>query len=1390
MAINRSFTAITSEGGLLPSDFLLALLDHKSDIKGLDPVTYGLAPGERIGEQVNRSWNRLKGCWANFQVAIANKLPGEFTTTETRERWLLPIFHELDFGRLVPSRPIEIDGKSYPISHVRGSVPIHLVGTHLDLDRRTPGAVGAAKASPHSLVQQVLNASKDHVWGIISNGYTLRLLRDNVALTRIAYVEWDLQTILDGDLYPEFFLLWLVCHQSRFEVPEDGRPEKCWLEKWKKQAEEKGLRALENLRPGVERAIEAIGTGLVSHKSNQALLTRLSSGQLSTQDLYRQILRIIYRMLFLFVAEDRGLLHPPVPGEESGRGAIEEALKARRRYKQYYSISRLRTLTLHRTGTPHPDLWQIFQLASQKLGTDEGCPEIALPALGGFLWSQEATPDTNNCLLSNRHFLLAAHALAFVRDGNIQRAIDYKNLGSEELGSVYEGLLELHPIVNADSRTFELESSAGHERKTSGSYYTPDSLVQCLLDSALEPVIAETIKGKEGAAAAEALLQLKICDPAVGSGHFLIAAAHRLAKRLAAARTGEEEPSPEAVRSAIRDVIGRCLYGVDINPMAAELCRVSLWLEALEPGKPLSFLDHQIRVGNSLLGATPELIAAGLPDEAFEPIEGDDKKFCSALKKQNKRERVGQRNMLHLMVAESQATYGSIESRTRRMDEAPDDTISEVLKKAEHFHRLVVSPGYRHKQQVADAWCAAFVWRKQAGSPFEALSTDTIRRLEKDPNALDSGQQSEVESISHRYQFFHWYLAFPEVFAKGGFDCVLGNPPWERVKLQEKEWFAERSPEIANAQNAAARKRLIEALTTSDPSLYRQFREDSRKAEGESHLLRHTGRYPLCGRGDINVYTVFAEGMRNLLNEMGRAGCVLPSGIATDDTTKFFFQDVVDKKSLVSLYDFENRLGLFPDVDSRMKFCLFTCGRGLRQSVNSAEFVFFAHTVDDLRDPERRFTLSAEEIELLNPNTRTCPIFRSERDATLSLAVHRRHEVILREQSSNPGSHQIRVTRMFDMNKQRDLFKTGDDLKESGLTFVNGYYVGAGLRYVRLLEGKTFSSFDHRFAVPKIRLQGGIRTGMAIDVSEEQHSNPSFLLETVLYADENNLNIWADSRLTRRYLLGFMNVTSATNHRTSVSAILPDAATDYSIRVVIPTMHDPHHIASLAGLFNSFAYDYLSRQKLQGLNFSDYITYQLAVPKKAVLLNQSQFIIPRVLELSYTAWDIAPFAKDCGWDGPPFKWDEKRRFIIRCELDALFFHFYLPVTKDGQWKPAIIAEGAVKDETPVDLAELKLHFKTPRAAVSYIMDTFPIVRRKEEEKNGEYRTKNEILKIYDAIQESILTGKPYQTHLDPSPGPPLIDLPDWKAGHPKPVGWPSHIHPPKRYEGEQDIKSQ
>ncbi|MFQ5741834.1 MAG: Eco57I restriction-modification methylase domain-containing protein, partial [Acidobacteriota bacterium] len=771
------------------------------------------------------------------------------------------------------------------------------------------------------------------------------------------------------------------------------RPEACWLERWSKAAREQGTRALDQLRDGVENAIRELGGGFLGHPANQALREKLKSGRLSRQDYYRQLLRLVYRLLFLFVAEDRELLLDPAADD-----------RARERYPQYYSTARLRRLAEATRGTRHGDVYRLIRLVMGKLGEVNGCPELGLPALGGFLFSQQALPDLVQAEISNQAFLDTIRALAFTEDQGLLRSVDYKSLGTEEFGSVYESLLELHPEVNIDAGSFEFASAAGHERKTTGSYYTPSSLVHCLLDSALDPVLEEAARKEHPE---QSILSLKVCDPACGSGHFLIAAAHRIARRLAGVRSGEEEPPPEAVRTALRDVIGHCLYGVDVNPMAVELCKVALWMEALEPGKPLSFLDHKIQCGNSLLGTTPALIENGIPDVAFKPIEGDDKSYASSLRKRNKRERGGQTTFWGQMVAESQATFDVLSSRYRNLDELEDSSVVAVREKEERYRGLSESDEYQRAKRVADAWCAAFVWLKQKTAP-EPPTEDLFRRIQSG-SPVPAGTLTEIQRLAARYHFFHWHLAFPDALAvsekahseegmagwAGGFDVVLGNPPWERIKLQEKEWFAPRQPAIASAPNAAARRRMIAGLAQEDRHLLQQFHQARRQAEGASHLVRDSGRFPLCGRGDVNTYSIFAETNRLILSPIGRVGCIVPSGIATDDTTKFFFQDLMESRTLSSLYDFENRRAVFPGVHRSYKFCLLTLTGSRRPARKGADFVFFALSTTDLKEEERHFTLSAQDLELLNPNTRTCPIFRTRRDAELTKSIYRRVPVLI-----------------------------------------------------------------------------------------------------------------------------------------------------------------------------------------------------------------------------------------------------------------------------------------------------------------------------------------------------------------------------------------------------------
>ena len=507
------FTTVRSEGAILPSDLLQRIVSGDKTLDGLEAKSFHLLEGDRINEVINCSWSRLRGAWATFQHGLTQLASDEAATRLTREKFLLPLFQELGYGRLSPAPAIEISGKRYAISHGWHHTPIHLVGYRVDLDRRAIGVGGAAKSSPHSLVQELLNRSEQHLWAFISNGRQLRILRDNASLTRQAYVEFDLEAMMDGEVYADFVLLWLLCHQSRVEVNGEGAGgasseiannrgveketllathyssarslQDCWLERWSQVADSQGTRTLEQLRKGVEVAISTLGQGFLSHPANQKLRRLLQTGVLSSQEYNHQLRRLVYRLLFLFVVEDRGVLLDPAASPE-----------ARERYQRYYSVNRLRSLADRHRGTRHHDLYRGLQVVIQHLGS-EGCPALGLPALGSFLWSDDATPALDDCQLANSALLETVRALAFICDRNGRRPVDYKNLQSRELGSIYESLLELHPQLNIDAGTFQLKTAEGNSRKTTGCYYTPESLVQKLLDTTLEPVLEETIKAAQ-----------------------------------------------------------------------------------------------------------------------------------------------------------------------------------------------------------------------------------------------------------------------------------------------------------------------------------------------------------------------------------------------------------------------------------------------------------------------------------------------------------------------------------------------------------------------------------------------------------------------------------------------------------------------------------------------------------------------------------------------------------------------------------------------------------------------------------------------------------------------------------------------------------------------------
>ena len=644
-----AFEALSIEGGLLSPDWLSRAAQLGAG--GQSEADYRVPKGLNLRDEIGRFWRIAQAHWSDFAAGRAGKADPRLLA----ERFVDALLHDsFGFATLAKAGSVELAERSYPIGFAAlgGRVPVVIAPAGSGLDTLAPAfGDGSRRRSAFGLAQEYINAADGAMWGLASDGLMLRIVRDNASLTRPAWIEADLQRIFTEERYADFAALWLLAHETRFGRADQPVAE-CSLEAWRNAGREEGTRAREHLRRGVEDALIALGQGFLAHPDNQQLRESLQSGTLPTKDYFNQLLRLVYRLIFLLTVEERGVLHPD--------GAEE---KAKALYAAGYSLRRLRERAVKRSAHDRfADLWEATRIVFR--GVAGGEPRLGLPALAG-IFAKAQCPALDAAKLENRALLLAVFKLSWLREDSGLSRVNWRDMGPEELGSVYESLLELVPQITNDGRQFAFATGGetkGNARKTTGSYYTPDSLVQVLLDSALEPVVKSTI-AKHPENPVEALLGLSIVDPACGSGHFLLAAARRLASHVARL-SANGTPSAAEYRHALRQVVGHCIYGVDLNPMAVELCKVSLWMEAVEPGLPLTFLNSHIQHGNALLGTTPELMAKGIPDTAWEHIEGDDKKTASALRKRNKDAAKGQRSLDTLWskssLEEAQAVAGAV----------------------------------------------------------------------------------------------------------------------------------------------------------------------------------------------------------------------------------------------------------------------------------------------------------------------------------------------------------------------------------------------------------------------------------------------------------------------------------------------------------------------------------------------------------------------------------------------------------------------------------------------------------------------------------------------------------------------------------------------------------
>ena len=1312
--------AVHLEGSLFSPDFLDFL--SEKDCPGQRPEDFGFPRGTSLLEEIARIYQDAKFYWQRFREALERLPEDDPATSLTRDRWVIPFLSLLGYELARNPRAYEIDGETFAISHRAGenedAPPVHIAGARQELGRRAPGG---PRLSPHALVQEFLNRT-EHLWGIVTNGLVLRVLRKSPAVRRQAYLEFDLQTLFEADRFEDFVILFRLLHRSRLPKGVDDAPE-CLLEQYHRQSVDLGNRARDRLRDGVLEALKILGNGLLAHPKNERLREKVRTGELPPAKFYQELLRLVYRFLFLLTAEERGILG----GNEL--------------YRRGYSLTRLRRLADNpRFFNEHSDLWLSLRVVWHVLRDPspkaEGKPLASLldlPVLNGELFT--LNPLEEDTFLENRVLLQAVQHLSYFYDpeSRVRRRVNYAFLDVEELGSVYESLLEFQPAIRLEQEPPEFDLLEGTERKSTGSYYTPHELVQELVKSALEPVLSERLRAARTKEEKErAILSLKVIDPATGSGHFLLAAARRLGKELAKVRTGEEEPSPEALREAVRDVITHCLYGVDKNPLAVELCKVALWIEGHTLGKPLTFLDHRIRCGDSLVGVFDlSVLEEGIPEEAYEPAGDDDRAFARRLRDEIRRQR-RERETGFLSLFNPAGVVEKLAQKLAELAELPENTPEEVQRKSARYAELLRDPDLEKLRLACDLWTAAFFARlrpEEASRIPKPLDLQGV--LEKGRAGVKPELLGAVEAMAHRLRFFHWPLEFPEVFAQGGFDVVLCNPPWEIIELEEQEFFAARDKQIAEAPNKAARERLIRELPNRNPALWQEYRQALHDADALRKFLGGSGRFPLTARGRVNFYSVFAELFTALVNDRGRVGVVLPTGIATDATNQQFFRHLVDAGRLVSLYDFENREKLFPAVDSRYKFSLLTLSG---KPVGRGEFAFFLTRTEHLENSQRRFTLAPEDLALLNPNTRTCPVFRTRQDAELTKAVYRRVPVLVNEISGeNPWGVRFKQG-LFNMSTDSHLFRTREELERAGYRRVGNRFMlpspaggrgagGEGL-YLPLYEAKMIWHYDHRFGT-----YAGVASRSDTHLptpTPEDHADPAFVVQPWYWVPaeevQARLGDWK-----RSWLLGFRDVTNATNERTAIFSLLPRVGVGNKIPLLIFDAPNSLFQACLLANTCSIPFDYAARQKIGGTTMNFFYVKQFPVlPPRAYTPEDLGFIVPRVLELVYTAWDIKPFADDVwreagedlrarirrqweenaaetgghrweppdwleaypeihipsapvgttasspsspsplggegGGEGgiplPPFKWDEERRARIRAELDAYYAKLY------------------------------------------------------------------------------------------------------------------------------------
>jgi hypothetical protein len=1268
-------TYLEVRGSLIGSEYIPSIV--RLQAKDQDPRSYQLTG--TLAETVARDYAAASVAWNTLLQVRGKRTPAAVQT------FLLALLREgLGFSSLTACEPVTIEDVIHPVNYsaLGGQVPVIIAST-VAIDERSDELLsGKKRCAAFPALQSYLNAQPTALWGLACDSTTLRLARDNASLSRYAYIETHLPALFEQEGgFARFTALWLLCHQTRFGA--EGTPvDQCPLESWRKAARERGTRARDGMRHQVQEALKALGCGFLEHSDNEELRTALQDGKITLESYYEQLLRVVYRLMALAVLEDRGVV--PTPG---GSESI------RREYWNEYSLRELRKkAVMPGQRSRMVDMWEIHKTVCGRL--DQGHVKLALPRLGGPFAAGRCA-DLDACTLTNERLLDALKQLCYTHDDQVLTPVNWRDMGMEELGSVYESLLELQPQLLDEGRTFALESEGsgkGSKRKSTGSYYTPEVLVQALLDSGLDPLLKVARAAGDRDAQLKATLALRVLDAACGSAHMLIAAAHRIAQQVAELQS-EGAPTPKHHQHALRQVLGQCIFGVDKNPMVIDIIDTGFWMDSIVDGCSAGFFAHHIRCGDSLAGLLDvRVLREGIPDGAYKVLNGDSKAVCRAALQQNREARkrpvVGEDILERDLAALAQDF-----SRLEAMEDITSDGGHRKAEAWQTYQKILGdSPLYR----AAQLYMAAYLCPKGEGDRDAIPTTQDLQdAFSGKPFRLELAPC--LQAVVDLARPLHWSLTFPNVMAQGGFDLVIMNPPWERITLKEQEFFGARSPAVVAAKNKAARGQEIRRLEragsgSADRAIYDAFVLAKHASLGLSNYVHEASRFAQSGRGDVNMYALFTETALNLRHERGRAALIVPSGIATDDGTQELFGFLAQGKQIVSMFDFENRKGIFQGVHKSTKFCLLTLGKA--RSMVSA---FYLTDVDDVDESERLLDLTTEDLRLFNPNTKTSPTFRSRRDLEIARKIYQRVPILWNEPLDGGNPWDVRFSSMFHMSNDSGLFTSSFGKKKM-----------QGM--LPLYEAKMFHQFDHRWATCEFL---GDKEGIR-DVGEEEKESAEFIVAPRFFVPAHEV----EKRLTKLdwmndWLMVFRGIARATDARTMFAAAIPISAVGNGAPLIL----SPSSKAMiLEAILNSLVFDYLIRQKVGNTNINLYILKQIPVIPPIYFNKKVTVRLERAVKR--LQWPL--FSNPANAGKRP---SANERARIRAELDA-----YLAA-----------AYGLDRR----DLAFILDPQNESSAHSTHPSETFSVLKRDEENQFDEYRTERLTLEAWDHMEERGELPEPY-----------------------------------------------